>query len=508
MADSSRIPSTLDDAEAVVSLRAVLPGARWFAADDIRFKQVAASAATCEPGELVVVAPGEADPLATISTALARGAAGLLCEQIQPCPLPQCIVGDTAKALACIERQQLQAIQQDLFTVGVIGPDGKTSTSLLIANVLRAAGMRTAYSCDLGQSDGILQTTPTTPTTTPEALYHWLHDARDNGSATAVIELSDPLLATACLDPVKLDLLVITGNSGRSDEVGPHRLVAALESLQPRGLVVVSADCPQSLSLVAEAGVPYLTYGLRRQADVSAKIYDQQPGETTLLVTAGDCTAVMETPLTGPAMAANQLAAIAVGLLSELELPAAIAALGKLRTLPGRMERLSRLVGAKVVLDAGGSVNRVAESLRTLRRERCGGKLWCVLTTPDDPDPAKAANLGRVAERYADRVIYTSAANANKASFLQACHDLLDGVHDPARPRLIADRDQALDWVTRQAGSEDTILVSGGYAADEAWTRRRRIEHDREALTALLDARDAASEPEPQIYKWKPVTTK
>ncbi|WP_153556141.1 Mur ligase family protein [Roseimaritima sediminicola] len=460
------------------SLRELFPEARFIGAQDIQVSRLAVDSAACRRGDLIVVDCATADPQQAIAEALARGAAGILCEQLLPCPLPQCVVPDALAATALVADALAGRPTRDVYTVGVIGPAGKTTTALLVAAALRAAGIRTAYNTDLGTCDGVLQVTPGHAVNDPIGQSQWLADTRDCGCETAVLELNERMLANHCLEPLQLDLLVITGNPGRTGEFGPHQLQTALDHLNPEGMVVVSADSPQAVRMVTDAGVRRLTYGLRKQADISAKVFEQVAGQTTLLITAGDTTAAMETQLTGPAMASNQLAAVAVGMLAELDLPRAIEAVVSVKQIPGRMDRITGYDTAAVVLDSADTPGRLSETLRTLRRERQGGRLWCVVAADERAEDVQHANLGAAAERFADRAIYTSGAGGKEA-FLATSHAMLDGVRRPAEPRLIADRQRAIEWAVAHAAPEDTILIAGGYASDSPHAHRSTIEADR-----------------------------
>ena len=57
-------------------------------------------------------------------------------EQLLPCPLPQCIVGDMEVTLAEIAAQQTGRPDRQMLTIGVIGSAGKTTTSLLVSALL------------------------------------------------------------------------------------------------------------------------------------------------------------------------------------------------------------------------------------------------------------------------------------------------------------------------------------------------------------------------------------
>ena len=87
-------PSSVDSNRETHSLAQLLTNCRFFAGDDVEFSSLAESSASIRPGELVVYRIGRDCPAKLIADAMARGAAGILSEQVLPCPLPQCIVGD------------------------------------------------------------------------------------------------------------------------------------------------------------------------------------------------------------------------------------------------------------------------------------------------------------------------------------------------------------------------------------------------------------------------------
>ena len=376
---------------------------------------------------------------------MARGASAILTDQLLPCPLPQAIVGDVELAACEVMNALCGRPSEQLMVIGVVGNAGKTTTALMIAGILRGLGVRTAYETDLGSSDGIVQSVDPQSKSRGAALISRMADARDAGCRASVVEFSAETAAAHA--GIAFDLLIVTGSataatSGIEKSFGPDPLTIALEHLAQDAVVIVPADHPKLVRRVDDAGCRRLTYGLRRQADLSAKVFDSQPGETTLMVSCGDETAAMETKHCGEAMAMNQLAAIAVAMLLETTLADSVEMVSQLPGIPGRMQRIWGIDSAAVVLDAGGDWTRVATTLRTLRQQRCGGKLWCVMTLEPATSAAAEESLaicGRLIERYSDRVVLTS-TDEHKTTFLQTAHCLLDGFREVTVARLVADR--------------------------------------------------------------------
>ena len=471
--DSDSLSTVCEDGR--FSLRRMLSGSRFLCGDDVVFSSIAESAELADQGDLVVYRIGQDCPSKLVADALARGAAGILTEQVLPCPLPQCIVGDIELAMARITAEQLGHPDRKLLTVGVIGSAGKTSTSLLVSSLLRASGVRTAYQTDLGECDGVIQSTATQSLPVGAPLVQWVGEASDAECKAAIIELANDDARHGHYEAIEFDLVIVTGSATCSGDFGPSGLQCVLDRLVPGGVVIAPSDDAKATRVIRDSGARLLTYGVRKGADVTAKIIDQSGGMTTSLITHQDTTAVMETSLCGPAMAANQAAAVLVGLLIGEPLQEVVEKLSQLRSLPGRGQRVEGFDQATVVLDAGGSPDRAATALRTFRSMKSPGRMWCVLAIDGNDSPELQARYGSLLERFADNAIVTSRAEA-KASFLSASHAVLDGVEKCASFRLVADRRRAIEWAVSEARPGDTILFITGERNQTATEQRSDIE--------------------------------
>ncbi len=472
-----------------LSLSAILPNARFFSCQDISFRSIADIPQQCSPTDLVVYRIGEGSPEELIADAMARGAAGILTEQLLPSPLPQCIVGDVDLAVSQIHAEILGHPDRRLLTVGVIGPAGKTTTTLLVASLLRSAGIRTAYQTDLGDSDGVVQQTSRQPLPSGTPLLRWLSEAVDSQCSAALIEMSDSDVRYGRYDAIQFDLLILTG-SERSDDYGPSSTQCALDRLSPTGVVVAPADDQSTMRVVRDSGVGMVTYGVQNAADMTAKVIEQSDGMTTLMMTYHDTTAIMETPLCGSAMAANHAAAAMVGVLVDSTLPGIVESLSKLRSVPGRGQQLASMEHANVIIDAAGSPARCAAALRTARSMKGGGRLWCVFAVDGVDDPQQLAHCGSLMERFATHSIICSVDQ--KKSFLKASHAVLDGVQKCAAMRLVADQRRAIGWAVGEAKPTDTILILGGFGGPSAHDQRSNLQG---VIQCVESARTNADQP-------------
>jgi UDP-N-acetylmuramoyl-L-alanyl-D-glutamate--2,6-diaminopimelate ligase len=472
---SGQVDPSCGETDAARSLRDLLPVSRFLTTDDLHFRSVAGSADQAEPGDLVVYRIGRDCPSQLVADAMARGAAGILTEQVLPCPLPQCIVGDIELALARIKVNEHNRPDRSLLNIAVVGSAGKTSTTLLIASLLRGSGIRTAFQSDLGSSDGVVQSTPTQPLACGSALIDWLAGAVDCQCQASIIEIAEDKARHGHYDAIEFDMVVVTGSSSCAGDFGPSGLQCVLERLTPQGVVIAPVDDTRSMRVIRDTGSKLVTYGIRKAADISAKIIDQSGGMTTLLVTHDDTTVAMETPLCGSAMAANHAAAALVGLLLDQPLHEIAEKLGQLRSLPGRGQRLEAFGHATVILETGGSADRVRTALRTHRSMKSGGRLWCVMAVDEQTGTENLAEIGSSMERFSDVAIVTS-TTVHKERFLATSHHVLDGVQKVAAFRLVADRGRSLQWALSEADSRDTIVVFTNERYPSAHQQRADLE--------------------------------
>src|SRR5690606_4274409 len=114
-----------------ISLRALLPEAVFYGADDIRVESCSCDSRRCRPGDLFVALQGaQHDGHDFIAHAAQHGAKAVLVQRRCPVSnLPQCVVPDTRDALARVCQALAGWPSRRVKTIGVTGTNGKTTTS-------------------------------------------------------------------------------------------------------------------------------------------------------------------------------------------------------------------------------------------------------------------------------------------------------------------------------------------------------------------------------------------
>lgn len=119
-------------------------------------------------------------------------------------------------------------------------------------------------------------------------------------------------------------------------------------------------------------------------------------------------------------------------------------------------------------------------------RLHCKGKLWCVFGCGGDRDKGKRPLMGAIAEQFSDVVVITD-DNPRSEDPAAIVADILTGLLDPGRARVVAGRAQAVTNAIMQAKEEDIVLVAGKGHEDYQIVGNRRLDYsDRETVARLL----------------------
>ncbi len=449
-----------------VSLRDVFPESRIFGSRDIRVSSCSDDAGRCRNGDLfVALETADCDGHAVADEAVRRGAQAILAERCLPVDVPVCVVPDSREAYGYLCQRLVGEPSQHMRTIGVTGTNGKTITSWMIASIFRAAGQRTGLISSIAHSDGENTVAASRTTPAPQPLADWMARMRNNGCSASVMELSSRSLAERQSAGVLFDVGVLT--NVRRDHLDYHgslpnyrRAKSQLfRQLKSGGVAIVNTDDPSSKFLLKHIDHPVLTVGMHIPAELNATVIERHAGEQTFLLTAGNETVAVQTPMMGDHIVYNSMCAAAVGLVAGMDLTTIARGLESLVRVPGRLEPIIGGQPFGVYVDRAGSPDTLAVALRSLRQVT-DGRVICVFGADGRRDPSQRPLLGRVVERGADLGIITS-DNPGHEQPLQIAHDIIDGYDRPAKSHILPDRAEAIRWALSEARPGDAVLIAG-----------------------------------------------
>lgn len=450
-----------------------------------------ADSRTVAAGDGFIAWPGAAtDGRRHVAAALAQGAAACLVEaegveafgfddaRIAACAGLKAATGPIAAAFHGDPSARLDVL-------AVTGTNGKTSTAWWLGQALSAAAGARHGPCGvvgtlgIGVPPALTYTGLTTPD--PVMLQRALRDFADRGFQACAIEASSIGIAERRLDGTRVAVAIFTNFT--QDHLDYHGSMdaywqAKAELFRWPGLraAVVNVDDVHGASLVAnlaeaEAAAPETWTVSASGAPARLMARDVGHGADGLrfsVVEQGQPAERLETQLIGQYNVANLLGVIGALRALGLSLAQAVAACGRLDSVPGRMERVGVAGRPLAVIDYAhtpDALDKALAGLRPLARQR-GGALWCVFGCGGDRDATKRPMMGAVAERQADRVVLTS-DNPRSEKPAAIISQILLGLTRPEVIEVESDRAQAIRRTLAQAAPADVVLIAG--KGHEAW---------------------------------------
>ena len=438
-------------------------------------------------GDLFVAIPGhDRDGSDFITRAIDRGAMAVLSEESVNLPVPALKAECARAALAQLSAVFYDHPTRELFTIGVTGTNGKTTTCHWTADLL-------------GRSETLLLSTVRNPglaisglTTPPSPIIQQLaRDAVDDGTHNLILEASSAGIAQDRVSNIDFDACVFTNFS--PEHLSHHNGLAAyrsaklklFESLKPEARAILNADDPMHPDIVAATPARVLSFGIDAGADLRAEdIQLQARSSRFTVVVRGEEAETVVLPLSGRHNIFNALAAIGVGVVKGIPLSLMAERLAQVRPIPGRAEYFRRADGLVAVVDFAHNPSSLKAILTSLRSEY--PRVVVLFGCPGDGEHEKRVAMGEVASRWADAVVLTS-DNPKDEDARAIANEIQIGIGSSLVPVTIGlDRRSAIQLALSQAGAGDVVLLAGkGHETEQLDGDERVPFSDAEVLREL-----------------------
>ena len=376
------------------------------------------------PGRLFFAVEGEkTDGHNYIDEAVRRGAAAVVFsrQEISPKAPAAIQVKNVRRTMALWAAEFFSRPSESVTLVGVTGTNGKTTLSYLVESILHAAGLEPGV---IGTVNYRYQGREfPSHHTTPEAidLQKMLADMFRAGVRSVAMEASSHALAQERVRALAFDIGVFTNLS--RDHLDYHRdmedyflaksrLFTDYLSASPKpdkAAVIFGEDprAPELFGMLRGKNIELWSYGEGSQWDVRPLRVERDVKGLRGTVQARKTTIEFDSPLVGAANLQNILGAIGVASALKLD-PRAIAdGVDKLRSVPGRLEKVPNRLGITILVDYAHSpdaLEKVLGAVRPLTR----GKLITVFGCGGDRDRGKRPVMGEIAGRLSDITVLTS----------------------------------------------------------------------------------------------------
>jgi UDP-N-acetylmuramoyl-L-alanyl-D-glutamate--2,6-diaminopimelate ligase len=411
---------------------------------DIEITGISEHSKLTGPGNLFIA---KREGVRYIGDALRGGAAAILTDIFNPFhKVTQLITSDMDQVEGALAKRFYEVPNGALFTVGVTGTNGKTTTSFLIRHFIQTCGLIGTIEVIIGGHH--LPAELTTPDTV--SLQKLLHEMVRAKETAAVMEVSSHALDQGRVRMIDFDLGIYTNLT--QDHLDYH---GTMEKYKQAKILLSRQSKKVIVNIDSAFGLDGITYGIDRPANYRAEELDLSAEGIGFTVQG----VRFKSHLIGRFNIYNCLAALAAGREYGLSLEVMKERLASFPGVPGRLERVKHRHGAHVFVDyahTDDALRNVLEALTELKEE----KIITVFGCGGDRDRDKRPKMARAVEAYSDEVIVTS-DNPRSEDPAAICAEVVAGFSEKMSYTVEVERRKAIHQAILKAKKGDIVLIAG-----------------------------------------------
>lgn len=419
-----------------------------------------------EPGCLFVAVTGfAADGNRFIPMALEKGAAAVVTAKKPEQDIPYILVESDRLALAMLGCNFYGHPAKSMTMIGVTGTNGKTSSTLLLKQVLeKTLGARVGLIGTMANMIG--EKTIPTERTTPESLdlQALFARMRDGGCTHVIMEVSSHAITLERIGGVHFDVAAFTNLT--EDHLDFHKTMdaycdAKAELFRRCDRAVINADDSYAGRILAAAACPVLTTSVTTKEGLHAENVELHAEGISFTAVYGEERASVKLPIPGRFTVYNALTVLGVACQLGISLSDCAEALKTAKGVKGRVEVVPTPgTPYSVLVDYAHTPDGLENVLRSVR-DFCRGRLICVFGCGGDRDPLKRPIMGRIGVELSDIAVITS-DNPRTEPPMAIIEDILKGVNqENGEYIVIEDRRRAIRYAMDIAEKNDIIVLAG-----------------------------------------------
>jgi len=426
-----------------------------------------------EEGELFAALPGRSTHGATFSQeAIIRGAAAiltdpagtrLLAKSAPSLHIPVLQVSDPRAHLGDVCKLVYRDPAAGMALIGITGTNGKSTTTSMIYQAARAAGVSAGLVGTLatvinGEENTSVRTTPEAPD-----LFRTLERMKVAGVKLIVMEVSSIALSEHRVKGLKFECVGFTNLS--HDHLDYHGSMpeyfaakATLFSPEFARSALICTDSAWGLELAEKILIPHESVGTTGTPNWKISLSAESSSWT--LTGPRDEIKLSSLAMPGKINALN--AALALAVLDQVGIRGAkvVEAICQ-ATVSGRGELVGKVDDVAIFVDYAHSPESIHEFLSGVK-SGVGGRTITVLGAGGDRDATKRAEMGRVGSRLSDIFIITD-DNPRSEDPVKIRGEIMAGAKEISGADVleIGDRREAIARALQLASGHDVIAILG-----------------------------------------------
>ncbi len=413
-----------------------------------------------------------------ITEAVEKGASAIVIDAetaLAPLKIPVFRVENVRKQYALAWARYTGHPEKSLRLIAVTGTNGKTSVSYFLAELLRKAGYPTGLVGTVEYGDGKNRYPSDYTTPTPEKLYPLLQKMKENGVIFAVMEASSHAIAQERLHGLTFETAIFTNLT--RDHLDYHKTWDAYKATKAslfrnakHSLINLYDPSAKEMAWQATGDVYYYAKNPEAEFVIEHPLCTKHDIRYSLRI--GNEAFPLQIPLIGSFHIENSAAAISAAYLAGIPKETLLSAAHLMKAPTGRLEKLDTDTEYDIYIDYAHTADALEKALTALRPHT--ERLTVLFGAGGDRDRGKRPEMGKTADRLADRIILTS-DNPRSESPEDIIEDVMRGIQS-TETVCIPDRKEAIEYALATAKAGEILLLAG--KGHETYLIDRNGKHD------------------------------
>ena len=400
-------------------------------------------------------------------------------------------VESSRKALAIMAANFYDNPSEKLTLVGITGTNGKTTTVTLLYRMFMALGYNCGLLSTIANYVGTKGTEAVNTTSDPITINSLLSEMVDAGCEYCFMEVSSIGVEQDRIAGLRFKAGIFSNLT--HDHLDYHKTFAEylrckklfFDTLPSDSYAITNIDDRNGMVMLQNTKAQVITYSCRSIADHTCRVMEQSFEGMLVKIDGREAWS----RLIGMHNAYNLLAIYTTAVTLGTDPEEVLTAMSTLLPAPGRLENIRGPRDISVIIDYAHTPDALENVLSTLREIAPERQLICLFGCGGDRDKTKRPEMGKIAQKMADRIIVTS-DNSRSESTADIMADIKEGmdVSGRAKSLFIEDREQAIRTAIMIADQGATILLAGkGHETYQITGTEKKHFDEREIVTEIFN---------------------
>ena len=400
-------------------------------------------------------------------------------------------VESSRKALAIMAANFYDNPSEKLTLVGITGTNGKTTTVTLLYRMFMALGYNCGLLSTIANYVGTKGTEAVNTTSDPITINSLLSEMVNAGCEYCFMEVSSIGVEQDRIAGLKFKAGIFSNLT--HDHLDYHKTFAEylrckklfFDTLPADAYAITNIDDRNGMVMLQNTKAQVVTYSCRSIADHTCRVMEQSFEGMLVKIDGREAWS----RLIGMHNAYNLLAIYTTAVTLGTDSEEVLTAMSTLLPAPGRLENIRGPKDISVIIDYAHTPDALENVLSTLREIAPERQLICLFGCGGDRDKTKRPEMGKIAQKMADRIIVTS-DNSRSERTTDIMADIKEGmdVSGRAKSLFIEDREQAIRTAIMIADQGATILLAGkGHETYQITGTEKKHFDEREIVTEIFN---------------------